>query len=1061
MQCNRKAASPESAALAERHTLRIFHISDLHAREGEADSWRRRRVLGTAWERNLDEVAAGGPIDLVCFTGDAAFSGKPGEYAEAGDFLLATLDRLNVPRERLFVVPGNHDIDRKVEAQAWKALRKNLGEAKPSAVASWLAGAKAPFGFRKGQIEKVLARQAAYRSWVAGQLGRPSLAGGTLHPLAYREALDLGLPFPVHVLGLDSAWLCGDENDAKNLRLTDAQVMRIATDERGDPLPGFRLALMHHPFDELADGSEVRRLLAERIDLVLRGHLHEAEPQIWSDPERTLAQLPAGCLYEHDTYPNACQVIELKLTREGRLAAGGTLWFRGWSGRGHWYDDNSLYRGTVNGRLPLASLLRPGVEMALGTADLAPPPTAERIFVGRKEELAALEEALLGAAEAKPVAICAVQGMPGVGKTYLAEQLVALHAEDFPGGLARLALDPTAEEVLTPDRLLSLLADKLVVSPAPAGLAERLRSALSAARALVLIENVDSAATARAVAPLAQHLGGCPLLVTGRYRELGRTPGGGWRWLELAPLEEGPALEQLRLELAGYARKPSEPECRELVRELGYLPLAIHLAAGYLRLRTVAGFRRLLRERKGALRPSDPADLAFQGRTHLAATFEISLELLRSELGKKRARLFRGFMCLGFAPAGGFGASLGAAVAGIPEADLEELAARAGALSLLDTATEREDLAWKIHPLLAELLRHKADEQARSALDRMTGWFVERLPRLSNELGEEQGRKWKEVQQETEALIGWLPQVPAEDRARVERAGSRYAIRSGPFSAWVTFCETALAGELVPEERSHFLWTLAMVASRSGLHNRTLTAAWAKIDLDSEREDERGVALAWGVVADIWQTRGELDEALRIRHEEELPVFEKLDDARERARTRGQIADILKARGDLDEALCIYQELLPVFKELGDTRLRAVTIGRIADIFQTRGEFDEALRIRCEALPVYEKLGDVRSRAVTMGQVADIFQARGELDEALRIRREEEVPIYEKLGAELDLVRSRSQIGSILLARSQDGDREAAHSLLLLALAKAREMKLPEAGQIETVLERHGLPADP
>jgi hypothetical protein len=49
-------------------------------------------------------------------------------------------------------------------------------------------------------------------------------------------------------------------------------------------------------------------------------------------------------------------------------------------------------------------------------------------------------------------------------------------------------------------------------------------------------------------------------------------------------------------------------------------------------------------------------------------------------------------------------------------------------------------------------------------------------------------------------------------------------------------------------------------------------------------------------------------------------------------------------------------------------------------------------------LPVYERLGAVRERAVTMGSIADILSDRGDLDEALRIRREEELPVYERLG---------------------------------------------------------------
>ena len=89
----------------------------------------------------------------------------------------------------------------------------------------------------------------------------------------------------------------------------------------------------------------------------------------------------------------------------------------------------------------------------------------------------------------------------------------------------------------------------------------------------------------------------------------------------------------------------------------------------------------------------------------------------------------------------------------------------------------------------------------------------------------------------------------------------------------------------------------------------------------------------------------------------------------------GQIADILQSRGDLDGALRIRrEEELPVYERLGDVRSRAVTMGQIADILQSRGDLDGALRIRREEeLPVYERLGDVRSRAVTMGKIADIL----------------------------------------------------------------------------------------
>jgi tetratricopeptide (TPR) repeat protein len=190
----------------------------------------------------------------------------------------------------------------------------------------------------------------------------------------------------------------------------------------------------------------------------------------------------------------------------------------------------------------------------------------------------------------------------------------------------------------------------------------------------------------------------------------------------------------------------------------------------------------------------------------------------------------------------------------------------------------------------------------------------------------------------------------------------------------------------------------------------------------------------WDELADLMRTRGEVDEALRIRTEEELPVYQRLGAVREMAVTQGDIADLLMARGQLDEALRIRTE---------------------------------------EQLPVFQRLGAVRELAVTQGQIAAILRARGQLDEALRIRTEEELPVYQRLGDVRELLVCRANIAAILLMRMQQSkdksDRTQANQLLCVALADARRLRLPEAGQIEQILQQAGmdcsgadaLPADP
>ena len=95
--------------------VRVFHISDLHMRSvggPQAERVRleaafRWRVLGEKWAANLAKLRRDGvPFDLVVFTGDLGDWGHPTDYPRACELLKQTCAALEVPLDRLFVIPG-------------------------------------------------------------------------------------------------------------------------------------------------------------------------------------------------------------------------------------------------------------------------------------------------------------------------------------------------------------------------------------------------------------------------------------------------------------------------------------------------------------------------------------------------------------------------------------------------------------------------------------------------------------------------------------------------------------------------------------------------------------------------------------------------------------------------------------------------------------------------------------------------------------------------------------------------------------------------------------------
>jgi 3',5'-cyclic AMP phosphodiesterase CpdA len=315
----RKAASP----------IRILHLSDIHFRAGNAWDW--GSVLRHLARFVAQEVASGLAPDLVVLTGDLAFSGQADEYALARTWLEEVLwSVLTVgsapllPRDRLLLVPGNHDVDRGAIGSVARMVQEGLlDKQNQNEVAEVLGNAD--------QRELVIRRHASFLSFYGDWLGQSQTLPWWRKPFDIKGQR-------IHIAGLDSAWMASGDGDRGRLIIGRWQINQTV-DVREAEGPDWRLALLHHPWDYLAefDLRESRQAVHLHCDLLLRGHLHEGEVALVrpADPKRACLELAAGCLYESSRYPNAFQWVELHA--QPRMVR---VLFRVWN-RGEWQVDRN------------------------------------------------------------------------------------------------------------------------------------------------------------------------------------------------------------------------------------------------------------------------------------------------------------------------------------------------------------------------------------------------------------------------------------------------------------------------------------------------------------------------------------------------------------------------------------------------------------------------------------------------------------------------------------------------------------------------------------------------
>ncbi len=1063
--------------------LRILHLSDLHiGKEKPENAYRVERVMGEAWDRNLTEIRKDGQIDLVCFTGDLAQSGRADQYHRLKDVIRNVQARVECPLQRFFCVPGNHDIDREIMKSVWRKLRPALANA-PHAFSDWFAEnplsvapatgrkkprSRAPAGFKDAARDALLARQQAYRDFLVetglahllpGQAGNP-------HPrLGYRHTLDLGLGAPLHIIGFDSAWLAGDDNDASKLHLTEDQIGRLMTHE-GKRLPGWSIGLIHHPPGDLADGDRAKQLMADYgLGLLLHGHQHTGKIETWADPQRRLSVFAAGCLYESQHYPNGLSLIEIELPEHAPLRPV-RVQTRAWSANGHWHNHDGLYRDSRNGWL----VLDPEPAVAFTS-------TPGRC-VGRESELKQLCKALLpednGAGVQPTVICCAIDGMPGVGKTRLAEEFITEHwlqaylpPPDTPTGecVLRLVLVSGEDQtvVRSADALLRDLADRLnvrgTIDDVRRDLPPTLQHGPGGHPRLVLIENVDSDAQAEQVAALVHGLPGCPILVTARVRKFG---GQAWKRVDLAPLLMTDAIKLLREEAKAAGEDacvPTEAQAQHLAETLGRLPLALHIAASHLGLgKTPTEFLDELRATGLDLAPAQYGDHSLhvnRARAILRSSFDISWKAWCAG-ASSRNEWQQALVALAHGPAEGVGESLGAAITDLSQDQYGPCIVAASRLSLLEWEWvgegEMRERRVRLHALVAEFLRALPQPDVATVMARMGDWFAQ----LLSEEGEHVvGAARRTIQRESSALEQWLAQGFRPETLQLMSARD-YARAIGPLAAWLDCFDRWQEACTDPEIKLAIGLVVCELALGCGDMERATNFANRTVSYAVKFGKDREIALAYGKVADVLQVRGNYDEALRIRHEKELPVYARLNDLREYAATKSQISGIFQARGETEESLRILRdEVLPIHEKLGDVRAYVTTQGRIADILHIQGEIEKVLRIRREEqLPVYQRFGDLHLVAITQSRIANILQQQGYLEDALHILRNEVLPVYERLGDARALMRGRTNLAFLLAKRGRLEEGPEIFLLLQNALAEAERQRLPDVDIIRGLIAR-------
>jgi tetratricopeptide (TPR) repeat protein/transcriptional regulator with XRE-family HTH domain len=703
---------------------------------------------------------------------------------------------------------------------------------------------------------------------------------------------------------------------------------------------------------------------------------------------------------------------------------------------------------------------------------IPPLPAGEHGLVGRDELLRNLKERLLSG---KRVAISALNGLPGVGKTALATALA--HDEEvqahFADGVlwAGLGYEPDVLGLLSRwGTVLGCPLPDLARRNQPDAWAASIHAAIGQKRMLLVIDDAWEIAPA-----LAFQIGGpnCAHLVTTRFPEIARrfAADGAVPVGELADTDARLLLVRLAPEVV-----EAEPEASGmLVKAVGGLPLALTLLGNYLRAQAHSGQpRRIraalerLRSAEERLRLTEPQALIGK-HPSLSVGTSLSLQAvigISDQQVSEEARATLRALAVFPPKPDTFSEAAAVAVSGMPVETLDMLT-DAGLLE--SSGPER----YTLHQTIADYARaHLTDAKVA---ERLVVYFVAYI--------EEHTADFTDLDLERNNILAALDAAFERkllpELVRGVHAFAPLLITRGLYTEAEGQLQRSLEAAQVLEDAIGQVTAqlhLGKIAEYRG--NYAQAQAYRQKGLLLARESGHG-----GSVAQTLQALGELAWLQGQPQRAHQLLAEALDTLRKLGDQRG-IADTLKSLGNLvadlgqpEQARQYCEEARDIFRRLGDQRGVAVTLHNLGIMTREQGQFEQAYQLYEEALTILRGLKDQRSIATVLNNLGNLTRQQGRMEQSRRFLEEslvlqrqlenrhgyafallnlgslsadtgqyeqaqqflnEALPIFRDLEDRRDTGRVLQALGSV--ARDQ-GQFERAHQLLVETLALFQDLQ--------------------
>jgi tetratricopeptide (TPR) repeat protein len=233
------------------------------------------------------------------------------------------------------------------------------------------------------------------------------------------------------------------------------------------------------------------------------------------------------------------------------------------------------------------------------------------------------------------------------------------------------------------------------------------------------------------------------------------------------------------------------------------------------------------------------------------------------------------------------------------------------------------------------------------------------------------------------------------------------------------------------------LWYRGLGIAYHGLGNYSLAIQYHQqsLQLAQSHGDKNSEAKALGNLGAAYSNLGQCERAIDF-YQQHLTIAREIGNRQSEGFALGNLGVAYDSLGQYERAIDFYQQHLTIAREIGDRQGEGAALGRLGNTYDSLGQYERAIDFHQQSLTIAREIGDRQSEGIALGGLGNTYNSLGQYERAIDFHQQY-LTIAREMGSRQSEGIALGDLGSVY---KNLGQYERAKDFYQQYLTIAREM---------------------